>query len=171
MKRIKSVATWILGPAIIFGCWYWAQTLPPTPPSELVPIASFLGGVSLLLALYFLWRMKRGGSNFNFVTIWYYVRFTATLHFSVLVLCSISFDWFNLEKPSAAFWTILDTMLKGALLDIVESYKLDVSFVEPDSHLFWWRTISFLFRSAYSVVLPAVGYRALQLWKTRRESR
>lgn len=135
------------------------------PPSEIASGFKVIGAFALLAALYFLWEIRREGSNFGLTTIWYYVRFTATFHISVLLICSVYFDWFDLEQITPVYWTVLDTMLKGALLDVVESYDLDISSFEPDNHLFWWRTISFLFRSAYGLVLPAIGVRAFQLWK------
>jgi hypothetical protein len=139
-------------------------------PSEAVSSFTIIGAISLFAALYFLWEIRRKGANFGFMTIWYYVRFTATFHVCVLTICSVYFGWFDLENFASVYWSVLDTILKGTLLDLVESYDLDVSAFEPDSDLFWWRTISFVFRSAYSLVLPALGIRAVQLWKERKES-
>lgn len=171
MKGMRSVLFWAIASLlIIFGLRYWVQIQPPMQPSEAVSSFTIIGAGSLLAALYFLWEIRRKGATFGFMTIWYYLRFTATFHISVLAVCSVYFGWFDLEKFTPVWWTVLDTILKGMLLDVMESYDLDVGSFEPDSDLFWWRTISFVFRSAYSLVLPALGVRAIQLWKERKGS-
>jgi hypothetical protein len=168
---MKKVALILASLLIIVGAILWVEAQPPADPSEVARIAMALAVISSLLSISFFWTMWRKGSNFDFSTIYYYLRFVGTAHLSILLYFSVSFDWLESDQGRLLHWVILDTFLKGALFDAMESYNLDVSLFQPESHLFWWRTISFVFRSAYSCVFPAAAYLLIQRWKAMRRPR
>ena len=65
-------------------------------------------------------------------------------------------SWFG-ENPIPIFSVILDTLCRGAFLDLVESYHLGFTDFQPNQHHFLFNTSTFVFRTAWSAITAYSG--------------
>lgn len=89
-------------------------------------------------------------------------------HMLLLQFVSYPFDWFsndvedNFERNLTIGLIVLDTMAKGGLLDLMESYDLNLSTFQPVEGEFVFDTFVFVFRTLWSLWF---GTLILVLWR------
>ncbi len=70
------------------------------------------------------------------------------------------------------FLEVLDIMAKGALLDLFESFEIDLSsFTTPDEWSFAYSCVQFICRTGYSVAYFVIGFGAWKSLQDRFQSR
>lgn len=98
------------------------------------------------------------------------VFLAAALQFLILVGLGLQYGWISFDLPAEQNEQIVeklailvgDTILKGSLLDFMESYGLDLVIFEPETGLLAPQTIVFLFRTIYSALNALAFFVAFQ---------
>ena len=145
-------------------------------------IAAVASGLFLLATFYFVRTVRSelgkgsdlsdaDGLNLTVKAIWGYVAALVMLHFSILNLT-------HTNEPGIAAITnnalvVLDTMAKGVLLDLFESFDISLGHYEPEPDwAFAYAILIFVSRTYYSMAFAALilvyGTRLARWWRGRR---
>jgi hypothetical protein len=169
-KTIQVTVSGVLLCVLLIWVRFWIENQPPIPPSEVQVLAVVMS----LVLVPFIWasyrNMKSKDINVSFAAIARYLQFLVPFHISIHLLCIASFGWFDPDDLGPAYMAMLNTASKGALFDLMESFDLEISNYEPETHLVLWRFLDFVFRLAYSAVSTAILTRLWQLWQMRHLS-
>lgn len=134
--------------------------------------------VIALLVIQTIYRLRTKDQTLGFSQLCFAAAAVVLIQLVTLVSIGSSSNWFpsSLDSPDDIreyFRTILelylvvaDTILKGGLLDFMESFDLHVSEFEPEHGLFAFNLTTFIFRSAWSLIFGAVAYIAFKRWRT-----
>jgi hypothetical protein len=103
-----------------------------------------------------------------------YLMATSLIFFQAFTLFAIGEvnGWFASEPKSdwgpqiKVLLIIVDTILKGVLLDFMESFDLDISTFEPERGAFALKVTVFVFRSLWAVVFAAFAFVAFNRWRS-----
>lgn len=156
LKIIWDLAVWAIAISMLIWAISNLSSLPLSTPDEIKTGSMWIVGIGVPFAAYFLWELKKSSSTFSAYTISNYLRAVTFTHWAALWYFSAKFGWWEDGQGEFANAALLETFLNGVFFNFFGSFDLNFSNFQPESHLYVWRSITFIFGFAYTFILPAV---------------
>ncbi len=169
LKTVLNIATWLLLFSLLGAAIYYVRTAPPSTPDEIKSGSILVAALGGLIAVIFGWKILAKKPKLNFYTVFNYFRAVAITHLGVLWFAAAYFGWWRDGQGSIATAAVFDTALNGALFNAFGSFNIKISAFEPETGVFYWQLIKFIFGMAYTPILAAIGFVLHKGRNTKRE--